>query len=555
MKLKFFILGTLLLLSQSIAAQKIHLDIFTDSASKDSLINPIQKPNNFNSKKELRSAIQSLNDSLYIRGYFQHYFTEITSDNPNSTSLKLHLGKRTDSITLTTTDHKLIETLEKSSIPFSKNKYRIAISQLQPTLQKLITTETNSGFPLSSINLTNIRKIGNHTEATLILTREQQRLLNTVSIKGYDKFPKSFLKHFLKISKTTLFKRDEIISITKNLENIPFIQQTQEPELFFSKDSTNLYLYIKKKNINRLEGFLGFASREDNSKLRVDGNLDLALTNNFNYGESINLLYKSNGDEQQTFNLNTHLPYIFKTPLSLSAQLNIFRQDSIFSNTTQGFGISYNITPQTLLKLDYTFKNSTTPTPLASTEEFTKNRIDLGFQYNRRTTQSFFNNTETIKIHTGISQRQTENTVTQFSIDIEAVKSINISNNTQIHLKNKTHFLQSSNYLTNELERFGGMNTLRGFKENSLNANTFSSIQSEFRYTPSSKLYINSIFDLAYIKNDITNQENTLYSFGFGTSFLTQSGTLKLNLANGLKPKEGFDFSNTILHLTFLTVF
>ncbi|HBT11046.1 MAG TPA: hypothetical protein DEB18_17060, partial [Leeuwenhoekiella sp.] len=191
MKLKFFILGTLLLLGQSIAAQKIHLNISTNSASADSIINSITKPNNFNSKQELKATIQSLNDSLYIRGYFQHYFTETASDNPNSTSLKLHLGKRTDSITLTATNPKLIETIEKSSIPFSKNKYRIAISQIQPTLQKLITTETNSGFPLSSINLTNIRKIGNHTEATLILTREQQRLLNTVTIKGYDKFPKS----------------------------------------------------------------------------------------------------------------------------------------------------------------------------------------------------------------------------------------------------------------------------------------------------------------------------------------------------------------------------
>ena len=555
MKLKFFILGTLFLLGQSISAQKIHLNIFTNSASADSIINSITKPNNFNSKQELKATIQSLNDSLYIRGYFQHYFSDIKSDSSNSTSLKLHLGKRTDSITLKTTNPILIETIRKSSIPFSENKFRIAIDELQPTFQKLLAAENNSGFPLSSVSLVNIRQSNNHTQATLILTREQQRALNTVTIKGYDKFPKSFLRHFLKISKTTLFKRDEIISKTKNLENIPFIQQTQEPELFFSKDSTNLYLYIKKKNINKLEGFLGFASREDISKLRVDGNLDLALTNNFNYGESINLLYKSNGDEQQTFNLHAHLPFILKTPLSLNAQLNIFRQDSTFSNTTQGLEISYNPSPQSEISLAYNFESSTTPTPLASTEEFTKNRIGLGFQYNRRTTLSFFSNTETIKIYTGFAQRQTENTVTQFALGIEAIKSFNTSNNTQIHLKNKTHYLQSSSYLTNELERFGGMNTLRGFKENSLNANTFSSIQSEFRYTPSSKLYINSIFDLAYIKNDITNQENTLYSFGFGTSFLTQSGTLKLNLANGLKPKEGFDFSNTILHLTFLTVF
>ena len=40
-----------------------------------------------------------------------------------------------------------------------------------------------------------------------------------------------------------------------------------------------------------------------------------------------------------------------------------------------------------------------------------------------------------------------------------------------INIKNQNYYLKSKNYLTNELYRFGGINSIRGFAENSLQAN------------------------------------------------------------------------------------
>ena len=46
----------------------------------------------------------------------------------------------------------------------------------------------------------------------------------------------------------------------------------------------------------------------------------------------------------------------------------------------------------------------------------------------------------------------------------------NLNYKNSIYLKNSTQLLNSENYLTNELFRFGGINSIRGFNENSIDA-------------------------------------------------------------------------------------
>ncbi len=55
--------------------------------------------------------------------------------------------------------------------------------------------------------------------------------------------------------------------------------------------------------------------------------------NNLNAGEEFTLYWKSDGKNQKTFNIGIELPYIFKSPFGLKANLNIFKQDSTFQNT------------------------------------------------------------------------------------------------------------------------------------------------------------------------------------------------------------------------------
>jgi outer membrane protein assembly factor BamA len=58
----------------------------------------------------------------------------------------------------------------------------------------------SKSFPFASVTLKNIIPIDKTTlKADLVVVTKQARQLNTVEIKGYDKFPRSFIKHYLGI--------------------------------------------------------------------------------------------------------------------------------------------------------------------------------------------------------------------------------------------------------------------------------------------------------------------------------------------------------------------
>src|SRR5699024_9038667 len=159
--------------------------------------------------------------------------------------------------------------------------------------------------------------------------------IDSIVIKGYEKFPKSFLKNYLRIKPRQLFNKTKLDQKTEALQDLRFAKSVRPPEVLFTKDKTTLYLYLEKENSNNFEGFLGFSTDEETQRLKLDGDISLSLVNNLNYGEELDLHYKNNGDEQQEFNAGLKLPFLFNTPFGLNLKLNLFRQDSTYTTNNQ----------------------------------------------------------------------------------------------------------------------------------------------------------------------------------------------------------------------------
>ncbi|MEZ4818303.1 MAG: BamA/TamA family outer membrane protein, partial [Flavobacteriaceae bacterium] len=124
-----------------------------------------------------------------------------------------------------------------------------------------------------------------------------------------------------------------------------------------------------------------------------------------------------------------------------------------------------------------------------------------------------------------------------------------------IFIKNHTRFLNSPNYLTNELFRFGGINSLRGFRENSIDASLFSALTTEYRYLLDQNAYVHSIIDIAYFENETVNINEELYGFGLGLGLNTKAGLFKFNIANGFSKNQSIRFDNTRIHIIYITRF
>jgi outer membrane protein assembly factor BamA len=83
-------------------------------------------------------------------------------------------------------------------------------------------------------------------------------------------------------------------------------------------------MYTSKKENPILFGFIGFSNNETN-KIRLNGYADIKLENILGSGELLSIYWKSDGNDQKTFNTNIELPYLLKSQLGLKAQIQLFR--------------------------------------------------------------------------------------------------------------------------------------------------------------------------------------------------------------------------------------
>ncbi len=146
---------------------------------------------------------------------------------------------------------------------------------------------------------------------------------------------------------------------------------------------------------------------------------------------------------------------------------------------------------------------------------------------------------------------------TQGQLGFESVINniFNLNFRNSIFIQNSTSALFSDTYLVNELFRFGGINTIRGFNENSIDASLFSIINTEYRYQINDGIYIHSIIDGGYFENQTLSLKEKLYSFGLGLGLNTKAGIFRFNIANGKRQGASFAISDTKVHISISSKF
>jgi len=139
--------------------------------------------------------------------------------------------------------------------------------------------------------------------------------------------------------------------------------------------------------------------------------------------------------------------------------------------------------------------------------------------------------------------------------NLNTFKIFNLNTKNSIYLRSDSAGIDSDNFLTNELIRFGGIKSIRGFEENSLIASLYSVLNTEYRYQLNNNIYVHSIFDIAYFENRITKTKEKLFAFGIGFGIYTKAGLLKFNYANGKSENQKFKFSDSKIHLSLSAIF
>lgn len=548
---KSILLIFLFFLKNVVLAQNSYLKIVSKSTIENKIIDSIGYNTKFTNSKAVFDEFKLVSTKLLKLGYINSELISNNKENDSTFLFEIKLKKRTDYLHIYIGKNSSLKTLSKAFQ--KKDTIAIKISETESYLNVILNEFEIKGYSLAKLKLDNFLSKNNLLFAELILDQGNYRSLNNIVIKGYDNFPESHKKEILRIFKNKTFNQDNLGKVQNAFEKFRFVNQIKYPEILFTRDTTKIYVYLEKAKANKFDGFLGFANNKKNN-LELNGYLDLLFVNIMNAGENLSIYWKSDIGNQKTFNLSLELPYLFKSPLGIKANLNIYKQDTIFQNAKTSIEVGYYFKYNSRLYLGYQSVESSDiqNTNNSTLKDFNNYFVTANFEY-VNLDKSVFLFPEKTKLSSKFgygSRYSNSNNYQQFFANIDISHSLFLNDRNSIYLKSRNYYLQSDQYIINELYRFGGINSIRGFNENSLQGNFFSSLISEYRYLVSPEIYIHSIIDYGYYSDATSSKKDNLFGYGFGFGLLTKNGLLNMVYANGNSRNENIQLSNSIVHLS-----
>ncbi|MDG1528839.1 MAG: hypothetical protein P8Q86_06370 [Polaribacter sp.] len=535
------------LFSSCIYGQKnnvFNLKIKSNDSLENKTIKSINYKRAFNNFKNLKETKDSVLSVLNEQGFYTLLLEKLTQQENNYTySLKLGVKLKETRIKINSKNKATLKSLNLNI----NNGYLITKNQkLKPLLNLISNYLIENGQFFSKVTLIN-SEVKNQTLFTeLQIQNSKKRTINRTIIKGYSDFPSPFVYHYLNLNKKQILNESNIEEISKKINRLNFTKEIKKPEILFSKDSTLLYIYLKKQPSSNFDGLINFS--KENSKLNFRGYLDLNLVNIFNKGEEVKINWRNNSNNKQDFTLKTKIPYLFNSKISTEASFNLYRSDSTFTNTNSKITLSYPLSNNTDFSILYSSENSTNNIVSNNISSFAKKMIGVGLNYNSQKENQF-----NIGFHVSFGTRESNVKTKQHLVNFSTSGLIKVSEKIHFLIRNKSSFLSSDSYLENELFREGGNNSIRGFKEQTILTSKFSFINSELRLLSINNSYIYSIHDAGVFY--INSKNSILYSVGVGYNYVKNNNSIDISYALGASTEAISTINSSILSIKVLTNF
>ena len=559
-RIKYFLKNTqpyvltilfILYFSLGIIAQDYTLKLTSKNTIENTFLSKIDFKKEHKDSISIFDELNRIHKLVQVNGYFLSVVDSLVLKQKNYFAF-FNMNQKVDSVILKQKNfpEEILRTFN-----FKQQKIKMPINQLAVFLNKISETFESKGNSFSKIRLKNITILKKVLYADIAFNASKERKINKLILKGYENFPSSFIKNYFNIKEEMVFNKKKLNEISRLSKSLNFVSEIKAPETLFTKDSTFVYVYLKKNKGNSFDGLVNLASQE-NGKLKFNGYIDLKLRNILNKGERFNLLWNSFGNERQEFAIATKIPYIFNSKLSPELNFSIYKQDTTFLNTKFNSNLQYQIKSNASLFVSFTQENSESLTNVASQniETFTSTFLGFGYQYTMPKNDLFRNNIFFLNINPSFGNRKSENnSFRQIKLEGTISYLLDISKRSSIYLKNKTGVLNSENYIQNELFRIGGNNSIRGFNEQSIFVKDYVIQNIEYRYLLSNDAFIYSITDLALITTPNTTEK--LMGLGIGYLFNTNNAQINISTTLGTDSRNPINFKNTQLFINWVNFF
>ncbi len=537
----------------------------------------------------IQNQLKLLINDLLSEGYLAASIDSVRFNSSN-VYVDLYVGSKYhwSKLDFSNLEFELIEELN-----LKKKKFGIVnLNEFQNLKNEILSFYENSGYPFVSVSTDPFEIDDSVFKATLVVNKGDFYVIDSLIIKGEAKISSNYLKRALQIERGIPFNQKRINGIDKKINDLRFLSEIKPAEIEFRDESVDLYLYLQNKKANMFNGIIGFLpENEETGKLLITGELNLGLVNSFGRGEEIFLNWEKMESSTQKLDVGFMYPYLFRTNLGLDSDFGLYKKDSTYLSLNAGVGLRLFLSYDDYIKGYYRYKSSVRigdDLPAGRQGENINSSMNyadvksnlFGASYNLSELDYRYNPRKGIELNlfagTGFKNIiDAKNIIDSLNLnadnktlEIEAGLDLDlyfpIYKNFVCHFGNITRYLDQfadNNkdvvFFENELYRFGGANSLRGFDESIFFASIYSlqNIEIKYLFEQNSAFYVfwNGAYYYKNVVQDIT--EDFPWGFGIGLDFETKAGIFSLSYALGKQFDNPFEIQTAKIHFGYVNRF
>ncbi len=504
------------------------------------------------------------------KGYFMTSIDEIIKRDSSSYQCKIHLGDKFENavFSMNPTD---IQFTRKAAGINEKMLARIPLTppEIASTLKKIQSAYVNEGYAFASVKIDSAQFLGNQLHAKISVDRGPIVVWQKIHIRGDSTLSIKYISNLIDIHEKDLFDQQKLENISKRIAQINFIKEIKPSEILFTQEGAELYLYLKSIPISSINGIIGLQPNPVNQRLSITGEVNLKLTNVLKRGEMLFIDWRAIQPQTQALRSQLTVPFLFKTAFGIEGKFNLYKRDSTFLELVSTAGVNYQLPQGSYVKVFYQNNSSN----LLSGAQFSSATTNLasvktnsyGLSFYRRQLDYIPNPSKgiTLNLESAVGSRKAQKTDTSLVVKSTTFRGailidwfIPLAKRHVLKLKNATQLYYAPITYENEVARFGGLSSQRGFNEEELFATANSTSTIEYRFLVDKNSHAFAFFDQTWYENNAKKYASDWpYGFGAGFSFGTNLGIFSISYALGKQLNNPIEFRNGKIHFGYVAYF
>ena len=509
----------------------------------------------------LNKNLRALSYQLLEKGFFLHTIKEDTA----LRTVSVDLGIAFDEIAIR----------NKSAIDLGVFKKNNTISSYTPNglrtmIEDKMLAYANGGYPFVNISLDSVQLEAARISARLKIDLGRYSTLKVVHIRGDSSISERTVQGIIDYAIGEVYSERKVGVIDRKIQQTSFLTSVKPSEILYTDQGFELFLYLKSTKVSYLRGAVGLQPNPVSQKMALTGEVNLKLENALKKGELFKFNWRSIRPQTQRMNFDINYPYLFKSPFGVESHFLLYKRDSTFLDLNSEINISYTLKSGFRIRAHYRFVSSSVLSGASSSSEFTSlnsfRTNAYGLSIERKSLNNLVNPSKgrhlNAKIYIGqrglradsINGSSDKNTT--YSGHLLYREFIPIFPRHVLLLSAVFDFYSSPVIYQNELFRFGGLNTLRGFNEEELFASTMGQLTVEYRFLLDRNSNVFLFYDQGIYENTaIVYYNDRPLGFGGGISFSSKIGIFSITYALGKEFANPIDFRSSKIHFGYTAYF